>query len=341
MKPDLDYPFDRPATDDGIVQPVADGIFWVRMPLPFALNHINLWLLRDGDGWTVVDTGIARPEVQGHWRRIIDEVCEGRPIERVIVTHFHPDHLGNAGWFVETYGAQLWMTQEEWLMGRLLAADTSEATIDSNVDFYRLCGLDEDNIFELKGRGSQYKNMVTTIPRQFFRIYDGDSVDIDGTAWRVIVSRGHAPEHACLYAAERGILLSGDQVLPRITPIVGVYPMEPEANPLNDFLRSVGKFADVADDALVLPAHGLPFRGLRERLTATLAHHEERLDTLRQACAEPQTVRACVDALFTRPLDSQNLRLASAETLAHLNLLIARQQMTREADGGLWKFRSN
>ncbi|MCP5366657.1 MAG: MBL fold metallo-hydrolase [Hyphomicrobiales bacterium] len=336
---ELDYPFEQP-DGEGTLREIDDGLFWVRMPLPFPPRHINLWLLRDGDGWTVVDTGIGRPEVQAHWRRILDEVTGGRPVRRAIVTHFHPDHLGNAGWFARHHGSRLWMTQEEWLMGRLLAADTSEATTASNVDFFRHCDLDEDNIFEFKARGWQYKNMVESIPRQFVRMYDGDAVHIGGDVWRVIVGRGHAPEHACLHSAARRILISGDQILPRITPIVGVPPMEPEANPLQDFLDSLAKFEHLEADTLVLPAHGLPFRGLPGRLAATRVHHEERLETLRAACAQPLTVRRAVDAMFDRALDPQNLRLASAETLSHLNLLVARGQVVREDGDGPWHFRS-
>ena len=325
----------------GDVFEIADGIRWVRMPLPFALNHINLWLLRDGEGWTVVDTGIARPEVQAHWRRVLEEAGEGRPIHRTIVTHFHPDHLGNAGWFSETYGTDLWITHEEWLMGRLLAIDATQATEEATVDFYRRCDVEPENIFELKNRGAEYNKMVTSIPRRFRRMYEGDRIDIDGFEWEVITGFGHAPEHACLYCEERRLLLSGDQILPRITPFVGVHPMEPEANPLARFLDSLTKFRRLHRETLVLPAHELPFTGVLDRIEVMREHHEERLEVLHRACARPMTARAGVDVLFRRELDAQNLRLATNETLSHLNMLIARGEMERAVRGdGVWEFGS-
>ena len=334
------YPFEA-IGNTGQVREVADGVFWVRMPLPFALNHINLWLLRDGRGWTVVDTGIGRPEVQEHWRRVIEEAAGGGPVERIIVTHFHPDHLGNAGWFAERYGADLWITYEEWLMGRLLAIDATQATEDATVDFYRRCDLEPENVFELKNRGAEYNKMVTPIPRRFHRMSDGDRLRIGGFEWEVVTGFGHAPEHACLYCEERRLLLSGDQILPRITPFVGVHPMEPEANPLDRFLFSLTKFRRLHPETLVLPAHELPFTGVLDRIEVMREHHEERLEALHRACERPHTTRAGVDVLFRRRLDAQNLRLATNETLSHLNMLIARGRMERTVRGdGVWEYRS-
>ena len=334
------HPFEA-IGNTGAVREVADGVSWVRMPLPFALNHINLWLLRDGRGWTIVDTGIGRPEVQAHWRRVIDALAGGGPIERIIVTHFHPDHLGNAGWLTQEYGADLWITHEEWLMGRLLAIDATQATEDATVDFYRRCGLEPENIFELKNRGAEYNKMVTPIPRRFRRMSDGDRITIDGFEWEVITGFGHAPEHACLYCEERRLLLSGDQILPRITPFVGVHPMEPDANPLDRFLFSLTKFRRLHPDTLVLPAHELPFTGVLDRLEVMREHHEERLALLHRTCGRPHTARAGVDVLFRRELDAQNLRLATNETLSHFHMLIARGQMERTVRGdGVWEYRS-
>ena len=257
------------------------------------------------------------------------------------MTHFHPDHLGNAGWFAETYGTDLWITHEEWLMGRLLAIDATEATEEATVDFYRRCEVEPENIFELKNRGAEYNKMVTSIPRRFRRMYDGGRIEIGGFEWEVITGFGHAPEHACLYCEERRLLLSGDQILPRITPFVGVHPMEPEANPLARFLSSLAKFRRLHPETLVLPAHELPFTGVLDRIEVMREHHEERLDVLHRACAPAMTARAGVDVLFRRELDAQNLRLATNETLSHLNMLIARGQMERTVRGdGVWEFAS-
>jgi len=340
MAGELQYPFEL-IDNDGGVQRVADGIYWVRTPLPFALNHINLWLLEDGDGFTVVDTGLGSSRVQALWRGVLDKHLRGRPIRRVIVTHFHPDHLGNAGWFVEHFGSELWMTQDEWLMGRLLALDNSDATIDNTAEFFRRCDVEAENIDELKHRGAEYRKIVTVIPRSFHRMYEGDRIEINGDGWEVIVGLGHAPEHACLYCEERRLLLAGDQILPRITPVVGVYPMEPDSNPLDDFLRSLRKFERIDPETLVLPAHERPFVGVQDRLAAMHEHHDERLDRLLEASARPLTARAGVDVLFHRKLDSMNLRLATAETVSHLNMLIARGAVERrENAAGVWEFQA-
>lgn len=331
------YPFE--VIDDGGVKKVAEGIYWVRMPLPFPPTHINLWLLEDGDGWTVVDTGLALPEVQDYWRQVLDQLTGGRPIKRAIVTHFHPDHMGNAGWFGEHYGAELWVTQDEWLMGRLLAMDTSEETIDNTGDFLYKADIDQANIQEVKNRGAQYNNMVTLIPRRFHRMYDGDIVDINGVDWQVIVGLGHSPEHGCLYSEALKVIISGDQILPRITPIVGVHPMEPDGNPLADFLTSLKKFWVLHPETLGLPAHGLPFTGVLERLRFVDEHHRENLAILLDSCKKPITAREGVKFLFHRELNAQTLRMATTETLSHFNMLINQGLVARsERDDGIWEY---
>lgn len=334
----LEFPFEQ-LDSNGSHRQVAPGVYWVRMPLPFALNHINLWLLEDGDGWTVVDTGLADPRVQEYWRQVLAQVTGGRPVKRTIVTHFHPDHLGNAGWFKQEYGTELWITQDEWLMGRLLAMDTSQETINNTGEFLHKCNIDAESIQEVKNRGAQYDQMVTLIPRLFHRLYDGDRIGINGVQWEVLVGLGHSPEHACLYSAELRLLLAGDQVLPRITPIVGVHPMEPDGDPLADFLQSLKKFWVLHPDTLVLPAHEVPFRGVLERVRAMDEHHQERLRVLRDACATPITAREGVACLFRRKLDAQNLRLATTETVSHFNMLIHQGLVERgERADGVWEY---
>lgn len=340
MSTELDYPFEKP-TASGQIKEVADGIFWIELPLPFALNHINVYALRDNDGWTVIDTGIYTPEVQALWEKLSGEAYDNRKVGRVIVTHFHPDHIGNAGWFKENYGAELCMAQEEWLMGRLLATDNTEETMVSNANFYRQCDFAEEVTSELLKRGFQYSKAVDLIPRQFFRLCDGDTITIDGRDWEIIVGHGHSPEHVCLYSEELKILFSGDQILPRITPIIGVYPMEPDANPLFRFLESLKKFNRVHPDTLVLPSHGLPFRGVHARIEKTSDHHQKRLDMLHEACDTPHTVLQATKVLFKREFDAQTARMAATETLAHLNLLRRQGLMEKsERDDGVWLFRS-
>ena len=331
MAEDLQFPYAE-APESGTLREIAPGVNWLRMPLPFVgLDHINLWLLEDGDGWTIVDCGMRSRKIQEHWERIFDECLDGRPIKRVLVTHFHPDHVGLAGWLVERWGVDLWMTRTEWLFGRMLCLDAQETAPESVIAFYRSAGMDQATLDKLKEQGfGNYRRSVTAIPESFQRIVDGDSIHIGGRAWRVIVGHGHAPEHACFHCPELGLLISGDQILPGITPHIGVYPGEPEANPLAEYLASLRRFYQVPPETLVLPSHKLPFKGLHKRLDELAAHHRERLELLYGACADPQTVLDTLPVLFHRKFDLFETYLALGESLAHLRYLIDEGRLRRE-----------
>jgi glyoxylase-like metal-dependent hydrolase (beta-lactamase superfamily II) len=326
------YPFDA-IPEPGEAMAVAPGIFWVRMPLPFVLNHINLWLLQDGDGWTVVDTGVTSDETRDLWRQVIGRYCGGRPVRRVIVTHYHPDHVGLAGWFEAEYGTRLWMTRTEWLMARMFAIDDSEAWSENFVNFYRISGVDENFIAAARDRRNPFVPLVSPVPMQFERIVDGQHLAIDGDDWEVVIGEGHAPEHACLYNRARNILLAGDQILPRISPIVGVHAPEPAANPLAEFLATIEELRTrLPANALVLPAHNEPFTGLHARLDDLASHHKERLAKLLAACEGKMTTVELARVLFNRrPLDNHQLSFAIAETLSHLKVLQDRGQVGETA----------
>ena len=317
----LEYAFARrPAVGEAMA--VAPGIRWLRVPLPFALDHINLWLLEDGDGWTVVDTGINSVDCRDQWAQVIANHADGRPIHRVIATHFHPDHVGLAGWFVEEFGAELWMTRTEWLTARMYALDDSEAWSENFIEFYRAAGGTDEFLAATRQRRNPYVALVAPIPLRYRRLVDAQQFTIDGRTWEVVIGEGHSPEHACLWCAELDVLIAGDQVLPRISPIVGVHAPEPAASPLDDFLASIKRLRDrLPADALVLPSHNEPFTGLHARLNALAAHHDERLARLAEACAEPQSSVELARVLFDRPLDEHQMAFAIAETLSHLRVL--------------------
>jgi glyoxylase-like metal-dependent hydrolase (beta-lactamase superfamily II) len=337
----LSFPYAAPPEAASTTE-VAPGIKWLRMPLPFALNHINLWLIEDGDGWAVVDTGIGTEATQTIWKDVLATDFEGRPVTRVIVTHFHPDHIGNAGWFCRKFQVPLWITETEWLWARSLSLDADEEALAAEqLPFFRRTGLDREAIQAFKERGNRYRNTVTTVPRTFQRLADGLELAIGGRTWRVLVGRGHAPEHACLHCPELGVLISGDQVLPRISPNVGVWPSEPEGDPLALYMSSLEMLrAKVPGDVLVLPSHNLPFYGLDTRIQQLLAHHEERLEMLESACAEPHTAAALVPVLFKRELDVHQLGFAIGETLAHLQRLRGAGRIVRETGAdGVWRYR--
>ena len=328
------YAFEQPPAE-GTVQNVAPGVHWLRMPLPFALDHINLWLLDDGDEFTIVDTGIARDEVKSAWLSQFSGFMSGRPVKRVISTHFHPDHFGLAGWLTETLDCPLWMTRTEWLTGCMLYNDVDARNSAAQVALFRRHGLDDDRLDALERRGNAYRRLLSPPPPSFRRIVDGDRIAIGGCEWTVIIGRGHAPEHACLYCADRNVLISGDQVLPKISPNISLSPAEPDADPLSDYLSSLERLAALPADTLVLPSHNLPFHGLRERIAELADHHAERLDRLEGYCDTPRTAAETLEVLFRRKLDAHQIMFAMGESLSHLRHLEAhgRLKSAESADG--------
>ena len=326
---ELLYPFDdKPAGGDAFA--VAPGVRWLRMPLPFALDHINLWLLDDGDSLTAVDAGLGADEVREHWNAALDR--DGRPVSRVIVTHHHPDHLGLASWLAARDGAPVSMTQGEFLAGHAIWNQSPGMCVPDMVDQFRAHGLDAARLDALASRGNAYRRGVPELPSRFHRLFDGDVLRIGGNDWRVIVGYGHAPEHASLYCEQLGILISGDMLLPRISTNVSVYAATPEDDPLGWFLNSLNGIKDLPDDTLVLPSHGRPFRGIRARVGQLETHHRERCDELLAAMQTPQSAGDLLSTLFPRPLDTHQVMFAMGEAIAHLNYLVGRNELRRLAD---------
>jgi glyoxylase-like metal-dependent hydrolase (beta-lactamase superfamily II) len=318
---------------------VAPGLLWLRLPLPFALDHVNVWLIEDGPDWLVIDTGVADDVTRAIWTRVLETTLLGRRVSRILATHFHPDHAGLAGWLVERTGAQLLMPRTEWLTARMLALDDSDEYVAANASYYRLTGLDTELASRLLGRRNPYRRVVSPPPGRFTRIGAGDSLAIGGDSWMTIVGEGHAPEQATLWSPARGLLIAADQLLPRITPIVGVWASQPEADALGDFDSSLERYEQLPDDALVLPSHDRPYLGLHERRAALAGHHRARLDLASALCREPVTTAAVMVQLFPRALDLHQTGFALAETLAHLNRLQAQGRVAREDRSGIWYWR--
>lgn len=318
--------------DTGILKEVAPGIHWLRMPLPFQLNHINLWVLEDGDGWTLVDTGINRDETKDAWEGLFKGPLSGRPVKRIIVTHFHPDHMGLAGWLTEKFDVQMWATETEWGTASRLYKDTGPEHVERARFFYHAAGFDDALMEEVDKRQNPYPRRVSTIPDSYRKISDGEIIDIGGRNWQVIVGTGHSPEHACLYCSDPNVLISGDQILPKITPNVSVFPQFPERNPLELFISSLDNFRGLDPDTLVLPSHNWPFRGLIERLDQLAHHHDERLDEVVAACVEPLCAIDVQNHLFKRELDVHQFFFAIGESLSHINYLVGRGRLNRETD---------
>ncbi|MBI1339201.1 MBL fold metallo-hydrolase [bacterium] len=306
------------------------------MPLPFALKWINLWLIEDGDGWTLVDTGVSTSETKAHWRTLFATELEGRRITRVIVTHMHPDHVGLAGWICRKFGCDLWMSRLEYVTCRMLVADTGREAPEAGVRFYRAAGWGQDDIDRYVERFGGFGKAVSQLPDAYRRLSDGDEVTIGGRVWRVIMGCGHSPEHACLWCEELNVFISGDQILPRISSNVSVFPTEPAADPLQDWLSSCAKLKQaVPPDVLVCPAHNEPFYGAHKRLDALIAGHETALGRLLERLDEPKRAVDLFTAVFARPITPDLLGMATGETLAHVNCLIERGRVISEMRDGV------
>ncbi len=330
----LSFPFpDAPPA--GTAREVAPGVFWLRMPLPFALDHINLWLLRDGKDRVAVDCGIGLDETRTIWNRIFDETLRGAGLSRIIVTHYHPDHMGNAGWLAQRFGAPLWISESEYLTAHAQFEARAGTGSEAVARLFAAHGLDPERVAGVAGRGNAYRKIVCAPPSSFVRIMEGDEIEIGGNAWRVIAGYGHAPEHCALYCARLGVLVSGDMLLPKISTNVAVWPTEPEGDPLRLFLRSIDRFTALPADTLVLPSHGLPFRGAQARVQMLHAHHAERLAEVLAECAKPRTAADLIPVLFRRSLDLHQTFFAMGEAIAHLHHLMYQGRLVRNrgADG--------
>ncbi len=337
----IEYEFQtRP--DDGETMAVADGIRWLRMPLPFSLNHINLWLLRDNAGWVIVDSGLGDRATQESWHSVFQNDMQGDPATHVVATHLHPDHVGCAGFLVRHFDVDFWMARDEYMLCRILVADTGRDAPDEGVRFYRAAGYNEEQIEKYRREFGFFGKMVTPLPEAYKRLSDGDEVAFAGATWRIITGGGHSPEHACLYNADINTLIAGDQLLPTISPNVGVWPTEPKANPLKDWFASFEHLKKhVPEDVLVLPAHGKPFRGAHARIDALVAEHGQRLDTLLDNLSEPKRVVDLFEPLFRSAINDGNRMMATGETLSHLNYLVEAGQVTRETKNGVAHYLRN
>lgn len=340
-RPDLNYPYDD-LPPVGTTREIAPGVRWLQMPLPFALDHINLYLIEDGDGWALVDTGIRGEETRNHWERIFTSELDGKPITRVIVTHMHPDHVGQAGWICRRFGAQLLMTRGEYYYARAIAVERTDEMREMALSFFGRSGAPDSVLDHIRESGwGNYHRAVEPIPIGYGRLMDGTVLSIGGRDWRVVVGSGHSPEHACLLCDDLGVLISGDQVLPRITSNVSVNPNEPDENPLKFWLESHDAFLGLREDLLVLPSHNRPFYGLHDRLRYLIHHHEDRMLAVEEACVDPKRAYDLLGVMFERALDPFQTTLALGECLSHLHCLMHRGRIAREMSGeGVYLYRS-
>lgn len=341
---DLDgirYPWEIPPAEGEAIQ-VADGVLWMRLPLPMALDHVNAYALDEGDSWTVIDTGMSSRRSRAIWQGLLDGPLQGKPVRRVIVTHHHPDHVGLAGWFQSDLKAELWTTRTAWLFSRMLQLDEQAVPRQETLDFYISAGMDEAIFEERKAeRPFNYADVVYPMPLGFKRIKQGDVIRVGGRDWEAHMGNGHAPEHLTLWSRDDNLVISGDQILPSISSNIGVYATEPEADPVADWMEACERLSQFARaDQLVLGGHKLPFTGLPTRMRQLIENHHGALARLLDHLSEPRTAAECFPSLFKRKIGKGEYGLALVEAIAHLNHLYHLGQVRRErrADGAwLWQ----
>lgn len=329
IRTSLAFPFTDPP-DCGAIVTVRDDILWARVPLPYQLDHVNIYFLRDGDGWAIIDTGIQTDEAISAWDMLLNGPMRGAKITRVIVTHYHPDHIGLAGWLCRRFDAPLLTSLSTYMSSKVISLAHDEKELRQHFDFYISHGMTAELAGVVTIQGTEYLKRVADLPHAFLRLLMPETLEIGGRIFRVLSGDGHAPEQIMLYNEEERLLFAADQVIEKISPNVSVYADEPHGDPLGHFLRSLRMLrTEIPDDVLVLPGHRRPFIGLHRRCCELEAHHEDRCDVIRSSCADgPRSVADLVPILFPRPLDPHQMSFAFTETLAHVNRLVRRGEIT-------------
>mgnify|MGYP000453263073 FL=1 len=337
----LRYPWDEPPAHGEAIE-VAPGVLWIRLPLPMALDHVNIYALDDGESWTIVDTGIHSKRSVKLWENVLEGPLQGKPVGRVILTHHHPDHVGMAGWLMDRFGAELMTSRTAWLMARMLILDEEERPTEQALAYWRSAGMDAE-VYEARksDRPYNFSDVCYPLPVGYTRLRQGDVLRAGGRQWDVHMGNGHAPEHVTLWSRDDNLVLAGDQIIASISPNIGVYPTEPEADPLSDWMEACERLAGLArDDHLVLSGHKLPFTGLPVRMRQLIDNHHGALRRLLAHLDEPRVAAECFAPLFKRKIDRGTYGLALVESVAHLNHLHHAGEVTRSrrADGAwLWQ----
>ena len=328
MSDDLNFTVQRPPAF-GELTDVLPGLFWVRLPVPLTLNHVNCWLLDDGPGWTLVDCGMNTDDIFEIWDKLWRGLLRSRPLQNLTLTHAHIDHFGFAGYLVKESKCAVRMPLAEWLSGWMMWHEREEGLNEQFVSYIKCNGASDDDAAAIVAAQRKPKYQSLRPPREFTRIRDGDVVSMGQREWRVITAGGHSPEHASFYCEKDKILIAGDQILSHITPSVIVPSAQPDANPMKEYLDSLARFEQLPPDTLVLPSHGLPFRALHTRLAQLREHHHVRLDDVASIVTGSTSAYALAQEVFPRVL-YDNPRQAFGESLAHLNMLASLGRLTRD-----------
>ena len=336
----LRYPWDTPPEAGEVIE-VADGVLWIRLPLPMKLDHVNVYALDDGDGWTVIDTGFNTRQSREIWEALLAGPLAGKPVTRVVATHHHPDHIGLAGWFQTEHGAELVTTRTAWLFARMLTLDVQDGMPEETRAYYQAAGMDPEILAErMAERPFNFSDVVAPMPLGFTRVKQGDTIRMGGRDWDVHMGNGHAPEHVTLWSRDDNLVITGDQILSSISPNIGVYATEPMADPLGEWLEACERLSGLAKpDHLALGGHKLPFTRLPLRMRQLIDNHHGALERLLDHLDQPKTAADCFAPLFKRTIGEGEYGLALVEAVAHVNHLYHTGQVTREKrDDGAWLY---
>jgi len=335
-RPKLEYPFGLSwSPKPGEPFEVAEGVYWLRVPLPIALDHINLWLLRDGDAWVIVDSGFDAPVCKEVWETVFDGFLAGQTVSKIIITHFHPDHIGLASWLALRCQVPVLITKGEFYHYHSIVNRNEEAYQKTAQRFLNEMGFStEDGIKLAQFMQADKKPPEARVQESMCEfIQEGDQIVINEKAWNVVCGNGHSPEHACLYCPDLAVMISGDQAIPRISSNVSVYPSNRDGDPLGDWLNSCEKLRDtIPESTLILPSHQEPFVGLALRMQQLIDDHHAQLNSLRIADQSVLSTFQARSILFNRELNTVETMLATGETLAHLNYLLHREELSMQHD---------
>lgn len=334
------FPFEQPPSGTEAIE-VAQGVLWLRQPLPMALDHVNIYVLDEGDSWTVVDTGFYSKKALTLWQAWLEGPLAGKPVGRVVVTHHHPDHVGLAGWFQSEHGAELVTSRTAWLFARMLQLDEQPRPTQETMAFWRSCGMSDDILAKrAQERPMNFADCVYPMPLGFTRVKQGDQITMGGRAWDVHMGNGHAPEQLTLWSRDDNLVLSGDQILSSISPNIGTYATEPQADPVADWLEACERLSTLArEDHLVLGGHKLPFQGLPARMRHLIDNHHSALTRLEAHLNTPKSATECFAPLFKRTIGDGEYGLAMVEAMSHCLHLWHTGRASREMDSsGTWRF---
>ena len=330
FKSGIHFPWDLPPNDGETVE-VAKGLHWIRLPLPMKIDHVNVYALDDGDGWSIVDTGIASGRTKAIWERLLSGPLSGKPVKNLIITHHHPDHIGLVGWFMKEHGAKLLATRTSYLMGRMLSLDVQKSLPSETLNFWRCSGMETEKIEKRSTQMSfNFSELVEPIPLGYLRLQEGDMIRMGGRDWKVRIGNGHAAEHATFWSDSDNLVIAGDQIISSISPNLGVFVAEPEADTVSEWLEACERFLTYArPEHKVFSGHKLPFTGLQFRLRQLIENHHSAVARLLMFLSSKKMASECFSPLFKRKIEEGEYYLALVESVAHLNHLYAAGKVSR------------